>query len=141
MPKYRPPSYDSSFGQLITVLFNIITLSRICKSKPEQGRGGVGDLAYPPSEAPMCNVTNYLQKLGMGVYNNENEPGVLKKTQKTRGSLAKKRQCFCIAKTKRPEKDIKVSAKVLRKCFVSSLILLWQPKSAQSALSSTVFKI
>ena len=39
----------------------------------------------------------------------------------------------------RPEKDIKVSAKVLRKCFVSSLILLWQPKSAQSALSSTVF--
>ena len=45
------------------------------------------------------------------------------------------------AKTKRPEKDIKVSAKVLRKCFVSSLILLWKPKSAQSALSSTVFKI
>ena len=43
--------------------------------------------------------------------------------------------------SKRPEKDIKVSAKVLRKCFVSSLILLWQPKSAQSALSSTVFKI
>ena len=61
---------------------------------------------------------------------------------KTRGSLVKKkRYCFCIAKTKRPEKDIKVSAKVLRKCFVSSLILLWQPKSAQSALSSTVFKI
>ena len=29
-----------------------------------------------------------------------------------------------------PEKDIKVNAKVLRKCFVSSLILLWQPKSA-----------
>ena len=46
-----------------------------------------------------------------------------------------------IAKTKRPEKDLKVSAKVLRKCFVSSLILLRQPKSAQSALSSTVFKI
>ena len=46
-----------------------------------------------------------------------------------------------IAKTKRPEKDIKVSAKVLRKCSVSSLILLWQPKSAQFALSSTVFKI
>ena len=44
-------------------------------------------------------------------------------------------------KTKHPEKDIKVSAKVLRKCFVSSLMLLWQPKSAQSALSSTVFKI
>ena len=41
----------------------------------------------------------------------------------------------------RPEKDIKVSAKVLRKCFVSSLILLWQPKSAQSALCSMVFKI
>ena len=58
---------------------------------------------------------------------------------KTRGSLAKKKIIF--AKTKRPEKDIKVSAKVLRKCFVSSLILLWQPKSAQSALSSTVFKI
>ena len=34
-----------------------------------------------------------------------------------------------------------MSAKVLRKCSVSSLILLWQPKSAQSALSSTVFKI
>ena len=59
---------------------------------------------------------------------NTNEPN------KTRGSLAKK-------KIKRPEKDIKVSAKVLRKCFVSSLILLWQPKSAQSALSSMVFKI
>ena len=53
----------------------------------------------------------------------------------------KKKIMFCYAKTKRPEKDIKVSAKVLRKCFVSSLILLWQPKSAQSALSSTVFKI
>ena len=59
----------------------------------------------------------------------------------TRGSLAKKKIMFCIAKTKHPEKDIEVSAKVLRKCFVSSLILLWQPKSAQSALSSTVFKI
>ena len=59
---------------------------------------------------------------------------------KTRGSLAKKKDNV-LAKTKRPEKDIKVSAKVLRKCFVSSLILLWQPKSAQSALSSTVFKI
>ena len=34
-----------------------------------------------------------------------------------------------------------MSAKVLRKCFVSSLILLWQPKLVQSALSSTVFKI
>ena len=34
-----------------------------------------------------------------------------------------------------------MSAKVLRKYSVSSLILLWQPKSAQSALSSTVFKI
>ena len=64
------------------------------------------------------------------------------KPKETRGSLAKKKDnVFCIAKTKRPEKDIKVSAKVLRKCFVSSLILLWQPKSAQSALSSTVFKI
>ena len=51
---------------------------------------------------------------------------------RTRGSLAK---------TKPPEKDIKVSAKVLRKCSVSSLILLWQLKSVQSALSSTVFKI
>ena len=40
-----------------------------------------------------------------------------------------------LAKTKRPEKDIKVSAKVLRKCFVSSLILLWQPKSAAAARS------
>ena len=32
-----------------------------------------------------------------------------------------------------------MSAKVLRKCSVSSLILLWQPKSAQSALSHSVF--
>ena len=63
------------------------------------------------------------------------------KTCKSRGSLAKKKIMFLHSKTKRPEKDIKVSAKVLRKCFVSSLILLWQPKSAQSALSSTVFKI
>ena len=61
-----------------------------------------------------------------------------KKKLLTRGSLAKKKDnVFAM----RPEKDIKVSAKVLRKCFVSSLILLWQPKSAQSALSSTVFKI
>ena len=44
-------------------------------------------------------------------------------------------------KTKCPEKDIKVSAGVLRKCSASILILLWQPKSAQSALSSTVFQI
>ena len=52
---------------------------------------------------------------------------------KTRGSLAKKKKkdnVFCCAKTKRPEKDIKVSAKVLRKCSAFSLILLWQPKSA-----------
>ena len=34
------------------------------------------------------------------------------------------------SKTKHPEKDIKVSAKVLRKCSASSLILLWQSKSA-----------
>ena len=61
-------------------------------------------------------------------------------SNKTRGSLAKKKDnVFAFAM--RPEKDIKVSAKVLRKCFVSSLILLLQPKSAQSALSSTVFKI
>ena len=32
--------------------------------------------------------------------------------------------------TKRPKKDIKASAKVLRKCSAFSLILLWQPKSA-----------
>ena len=55
--------------------------------------------------------------------------------------LQKKKECFCIAKTKRPEKDITVSAKVLRKCSASSLILLWQPKSAKSALSSMVFEI
>ena len=61
-------------------------------------------------------------------------------TNITRGSLAKKKDNV-FAMQKRPEKAIKVSAKVLRKCFVSSLILLWQPKSAQSALSSTVFKI
>ena len=49
----------------------------------------------------------------------------------TRGLLAKKKDTvFCIAKTKRPKKDIKVSAKVLRKCSAYSLILLWQPKSA-----------
>ena len=57
------------------------------------------------------------------------------------GDRSQKKKIMFFAKTKRPEKDIKVSAKVLRKCFVSSLILLWQPKSAQSALSSTVFKI
>ena len=49
-------------------------------------------------------------------------PGVVLIQMKTRGSLAKKKD-------------------KLRKCFVSSLILLWQPKSAQSALSSMVFKI
>ena len=59
----------------------------------------------------------------------------------TRGSLAKKKIMFLHSKNKAYRKDIKVSAKVLRKCFVSSLILLWQPKSAQSALSSMVFKI
>ena len=56
-------------------------------------------------------------------------------------SQKKKIMFLHIAKTKCPEKDIKVSAKVLRKCSISSLILLWQPKSVQSALSSTVFKI
>ena len=49
-------------------------------------------------------------------------------TGKLEDRLQKK--CFCTAKTKRPEKDITVSAKVLRKCSASSLILLWQPKSA-----------
>ena len=33
----------------------------------------------PRSVSPMGNVTKYLQKLGMGVYNNENQPGVSKK--------------------------------------------------------------
>ena len=28
---------------------------------------------------PMGNMTKYLQKLGMGVYNNEKQPGVSKK--------------------------------------------------------------
>ena len=37
---------------------------------------------------------------------------------------------FCTAKTKHPEKDIKGSAKVLRKCSASSFIVLWQPKLA-----------
>ena len=44
----------------------------------------------------------------------------------TRGLLAKKKD----AKTKHPKKDIKVSAKVLRKCSANSLILLWHSKSA-----------
>ena len=32
----------------------------------------------PRSVPPMGNVTKYLQKLGMGVYDNENQPGVSK---------------------------------------------------------------
>ena len=63
------------------------------------------------------------------------------KSNTTRGSLAKKKDNNKIKRPEKDIKDIKASAKVLRKCFVSSLILLWQPKSAQSALSSTVFEI
>ena len=33
-------------------------------------------LPVPRSVTPMGNVTKYLQKLGMGVYDNENQPGV-----------------------------------------------------------------
>ena len=40
----------------------------------------------------------------------------------------------CTVKTKRSEKDIKASAKVLRKCSAFNLILLWQPKSVCSLL-------
>ena len=39
----------------------------------------------PRSVAPMGNVTKYLQKLGMGVYNNENQPGVSKKNNPNLG--------------------------------------------------------
>ena len=33
----------------------------------------------PRSVTPMGNVTKYLQKLGMGVYDNENQPGCFEK--------------------------------------------------------------
>ena len=36
-------------------------------------------LPVPRSVMPMGNVTKYLQKLGMGIYDNENQPGVSKK--------------------------------------------------------------
>ena len=36
-------------------------------------------LLVPRSVAPMGNVTEYSQKLGMGVHDNENQPGVSKK--------------------------------------------------------------
>ena len=37
------------------------------------------NIPVPRSVTPMGNVTKYLQKLGMGVYDNENQPGVSKK--------------------------------------------------------------
>ena len=40
-------------------------------------------IPVPHSVSPMGNVTKYLQKLGMGVYNNENQPGVSKKTSES----------------------------------------------------------
>ena len=53
-----------------------------------------------------------------------------KMRSKLEDRLQKKKIMFLCAKTKCPEKEIKVSAKVLRKCSAFSLILLWQPKSA-----------
>ena len=46
---------------------------------------------------------------------------------KLEDGLKKKDNVFAQQKTNRPKKAIKVSAKVLRKCSVYSLILLWQP--------------
>ena len=37
------------------------------------------NIPVPRSVTPMGNVTKYLQKLGMGVYDNENQLGVSKK--------------------------------------------------------------
>ena len=59
-----------------------------------------------------------------------------RKKEELEDRLQKKKECFCTAKTKHPEKDRTVSVKVLRKYSASSLILLWE-----SALSSTVFEI
>ena len=42
-------------------------------------------IPVPRSVTPMGNVTKYLQKLGMGVYNNENQPGVSKKNNPNMG--------------------------------------------------------
>ena len=41
--------------------------------------GEVFLLQVPRSVMPMGNVTKYLQKLGMGVYDNKNQQGVSKK--------------------------------------------------------------
>ena len=43
------------------------------------------------SVMPIGNVTKYLQKLGMGVYDNENQPGVSKKKNLNLG-----KPCFSI---------------------------------------------
>ena len=43
-------------------------------------------IPVPRSVTPMGNVTKYLQKLGMGVYNNENQLGVLKKITRIWGN-------------------------------------------------------
>ena len=39
----------------------------------------IAELPVPHSVTPMGNVAKYLPKLGMGIYDNENQPGVLKK--------------------------------------------------------------
>ena len=36
-------------------------------------------IPVPRSVTPMGSVPKYLQKLGMGIYDNENQPGVSKK--------------------------------------------------------------
>ena len=41
----------------------------------------IGHLQLLLSVEPMGNVTKYLQKLVMGVYNNENHPGVSRKPE------------------------------------------------------------
>ena len=43
------------------------------------------DIPVSHSVTPMGNVTKYLQKLGMGVYDNENQPGVSKKNNPNLG--------------------------------------------------------
>ena len=43
-------------------------------------------ILVPRSVTPMGNVTKYLQKLGMGIYDNENQPGVSKKITRIWGN-------------------------------------------------------
>ena len=44
------------------------------------------NVPVPRSVAPMGNVTKYLQKLRMGVYDNENQPGILRKITRIWGN-------------------------------------------------------